>query len=266
MVRIAVCLNGQPRTWESCVESWKQLFSRFADAEVDFFYHLWDFNSLPQILNDLTPQRVSEEEFQRLNEHLRPKKCLIEGYDKSMKVMEDIRRAGEVYSISGGTPVHWSGSQFYSAMRATQLKKEYEVEQGFRYDICFKLRTDLYFNEESIDLFINSFEYPEFNTIHSCHNGRADGFPFFRIGDIFYYADSNTFDKLGEFYRWLPVIGIQPFGHDNNPPEVPFAFFIQMMLIKNRCNYADPKVMRTNEYLTKKLEQGQGGLGGHELT
>jgi hypothetical protein len=226
---------------------------------------VWDFNSLPQILNDLTPQPVSTEELSQLYEQLRPKKCLIEGHAKSMKVIEDIRAAGDRYR-SGGTPVHWSGSQFYSAMRAAQLKKEYEVEQGFRYDICFRLRTDLYFSEEAIDQFISLFEAPAINTIYSCHTGVVTTFPFFRIGDIFYYADSSAFDKLGDFYRWLPVIGIAPFGHDNSPPEIPFAFFIRMLQIRNKSIVADPKVVRTNEYLTKKIEQGKGGLGGHERT
>jgi hypothetical protein len=261
MVNIAVCIAGQPRTWERCIDSWVNLFSRFEDANVDYFYHLWDFNSLPQIVNDLTPQTVSSDEFQRLHDKLLPKKHLIEDHAKSMKVMQDIKLAGERYNISGGTPVHWSGSQFYSAMQAAHLKRSYEIEQGFQYDICFRLRTDLYFGEFAIDNFINEFEMPEPNTIYSCHNGPADVFPWFRIGDIFYYADSNTFDKLSEFYRWLPVIGISPFGHDNSPPEIPFTFYIQMLMIKNRSKNVDPKVMRTEEYA-----QIKGGLGGHELT
>lgn len=260
MVKIAVCLNGQPRTWERCIDSWFDLFSRFEDAEVDYFYHMWDFNSLPQIVNDLTPQVVDAAELERLRSRLQPKKYLIEDHAKSMKVIEDIKLAGEQYSISGGTPVHWTGSQFYSTMRSAHLKREYEIEQGFQYDICFRLRTDLYFGKEAIDHFLDEFDMPEPNTIYSCHNGHADVFPWFRIGDIFYYSDSNTFDKLGDFYRWLPVIGIRPFGSDNNPPEVPFAFFVQMMLIKNSNKNVDPKVMRTNDYLQLK-----GSLGGHEL-
>jgi hypothetical protein len=265
-IRIAVCIAGQPRTWERCVESWKSLFSRFENAQVDYFYHMWDFNSLPQILNDFTPQPVGREDFERLHAHLLPKKHVIENHAKSMKVIEDIRQAGERYNISGGTPVHWSGSQFYSSMRASHLKREYEIEQGFQYDLCFKLRTDLYFGEFAIDQMIAEFEYPRANTIYSCHNGPADVFPFYRIGDIYYYSDSNTFDKLGEFYRWLPVIGISPFGHDNSPPEIPFAFYINMMMINNVSKTADPKVMRTDEYAVKKNEQGKGLLGGHELT
>lgn len=260
MVKIAVCLNGQPRTWQHCVDSWFNLFSRFEDTEVDYFYHLWDFNSLPQIVNDSTPQTVTDLEFQNLYSKLLPKKHAIENYDKSMKVIEDIKQAGDRYTISGGTPVPWSGSQFYSAMRAAHFKREYEIEQGFQYDICFKLRSDLYFSDAAIDNFIGEFEYPQPNTIYSCHNGPADVFPWFRIGDIFYYSDSNTFDKLGDFYRWLPIIGTVPFGKDGYPPEIPFAFYVQMMLIKNKNKNVDPKVMRTEEY--KKIN---GGLGGHEL-
>ena len=47
---------------------------------------------------------------------------------------------------------------------------------------------------------------------------------------------------------------------------MPFAFYINMMMINNVSKTADPKVMRTDEYAVKKNEQGKGLLGGHELT
>lgn len=263
-IKIAVCINGQPRTWAKCYQTWHNLFSRF-DADIDYFYHVWDFNSLPQILNDLTPQPVSQQELNDLQDAVKPKKFLVEGYDKSMKVMKDLNENGNKYPLSGGTPVHWSGSQFYGTLRAAHLKREYEIENNFEYDICFKMRTDLYFSEEAIENFLNEFKEPELNTIYSCHNGHSPNFPFFRIGDIFYYSDSITFDVLSDFYRFLPVIGIQPFGHDNNPPEIPFAFYTKMMRIKNKSKHVDPKVMRTEEYAIKKEQQGNGDLGGHEL-
>lgn len=263
-MRIAVCISGQPRTWNKCYQTWNNLFSKF-DAEVDYFYHLWDFNSLPQILNDLTPQPVSQQELDDIQSVLKPKKFLIENYEKSMKVMNDIRDAGRKYPLSGGTPVHWSGSQFYSIMRASQLKRSYELENNIEYDVCFKMRTDLYFTPMVIHHFVNEFETPAINTIYSCHNSHSGIFPPFRIGDIFYYSNSITFDVLSEFYRFLPIVGIRPFGHDDNPPEVPFTFYIKMMQIKNKRKYVDPKVMRTEEYAVKKEAQGSGAIGGHEL-
>ena len=258
-MRIAVCLSGQPRTWQKCYRSWQNLFSRF-DAEVDYYYHLWDFNSLPQILNEEKIESVTEQELTDIQGLLNPKKFLIEGYDKSVKVRNDLWDQGQQYPLSGGTPVHWSASQFYSLMRCAHLKREYELENHIQYDVCFKMRTDLYFGTFAIENFINEFVDPRPNTIYSCHNGWAESFPHFRIGDIFYYSDSIVYDRLSEFYRFLPVIGIKPFGHDNNPPEIPFAFYVKMLQIRNHRLNADPKVMRTEEYLKLK-----GELGGHEL-
>lgn len=258
-MRIAVCFSGQPRTWKKCYESWNNLFSQF-DVEVDYFCHIWNFNTLPQILNISTPQLIDSNEIDDMLSILKPKKFIIEDYSKNLKVKEDLKNLGKKYPFSGGTPIYWSGAQFYSHMYSVHLKRQHEIENNIEYNICFRMRTDLFIDQTAIDDFIRNFQNPKPNTIYSCHNGRTTSFPFSRIGDIFYYSDSITFDKLAEFYRFLPIIGKSPFQNDSNPPEMIFPFFIKMIRIKNFITTADLKVMRTTEYLTLK-----GDLGGHEL-
>ena len=258
-MRIAVCFSGQLRTWRKCYESWHNLFSRF-DIEVDYFYHFWNFNTLANILNDTTPNIISQDELDEIYDILKPKKFIIEDHDKNLKVINDLKIMGENYPLSGGTPVYWSGGQFYSHMRSVHLKRQYEIEHNFNYDICFRMRADLFFNQSSIDDFIREFKNPKSNTIYSSHNGQLKYFPYFKIGDMFYYSDSITFDKISEFYRFLPVIGKTPFKNEDYPPEVPFCFFIKMLKIDNFITFADPKIMRSEEYLLRK-----GELGNHEL-
>ena len=257
-MRIAVCFSGQPRTWRKCYESWNNFFSKFG-ADIDFFYHLWNFNTLPQILNESTPILVNQDELDDIYAILKPKKLLIENHAKNLKVINDLLLIREKYPKSGGAPVHWSGAQFYSHMRSTHLKRQYEIENNIDYNICFRMRTDLIIDQVAIDDFHRKFENPVPNTIYSCHNGRPTEFPFSRIGDIFYYSDSITFDKLAEFYRFLPVIGKVPFKHDHNPPEMIFPFFIKMLRMNNFKTTADFKVMRSEEYATLR-----GNLGRHE--
>ena len=128
-MRIAVCFSGQPRTWRKCYESWHNLFLQF-DTEVDYFYHLWNFNTLPQILNDSTPILVTQSELDDIYAILKPKKLIIENLDKNLKVINDLLLIGEKYPKSGGPPVHWSGAQFYSHMCSTHLKRQYEIENN----------------------------------------------------------------------------------------------------------------------------------------
>jgi hypothetical protein len=262
-MRIAVCISGQPRTWKKCYETWFDLLSRFGN-EVDYFYHLWNFNSMPPRLGEEAIQPVTTEELDEFHNTINPKKFMIEDYNTSIKSREDIWITGKDYPLSGGTVVYWTASQFYSHMRAAHLKRQYEIENNFEYDICFRMRTDLFFSKDELDNkhanFIKDFK-PQPNTFYSCHTNSVDSFPFVRVGDLFYFCDSITFDKISQFYRFLPVIGTNPFKNlAHCPPEVPLAFFIKMLRLDIYDSFFDPRVMRTDEYFEKL-----GVLGNHEL-
>lgn len=263
-MKIAVCLSGQPRTWRKCIPAWSNLFSSFKDAQIDYFCHLWNFNTLPQLL--AKPENeyavVSQEELDELCSLIIPKKYMIEDHAKNLKVRNDILAIGERNPERGGTPVHWAGSQFYSHMRSVHLKRQYEIENNFEYDICIRMRSDLMFNQTP---FLSNIRTLTPNTIYSCHSGVDGGQGFrYRIGDLFFFSDSITFDKLAEFYRFLPIIGNLSF-KDPCPPEIPFAFYIKMLNIQNHSTTFDPKVVRTTEYAILKNEMGLGELQGYEL-
>ena len=261
-MRIAFCLSGQPRTWRKCYNSWflliDEMKKRFGeDLEVDFFVHMWDFNSVPfstQLSNGIFKEnarinnhifKIGKNEIDDLLNELKPKKYLIEDYEKSIsrkKVLDEkaayITKQYDKYCL-----ISWSASQLYSLMMCGYLKREYEIENNFEYDICFRFRFDVNFDEFNRYIIINDYLPIEDKTIYACHSNSLYGFPYDSIGDIFFYSDSVTFDQVTSFYKWLPIISIDIFTPDVRV-ECVFSYFIRMFNIKNIASKIDPEIKR----------------------
>ena len=166
-MRIAVCLSGQPRTWRQCYDTWNFLFKelkrnenlRETDIEVDYFVHTWDFNSKPYSV--WTRERYGIEGFQAPpSDHqtsdeildyiktIQPKQFLIESEAKSLSRKDEMdSRTQFRLNTTKWCPLSWASSQLYGIMMAGHLKRQYELDNGFKYDMCVRLRPDLYFNE-----------------------------------------------------------------------------------------------------------------------
>jgi hypothetical protein len=286
--RIAICISGQPRTWLKCVSTWasfiKKLNKKFG-AETDIFFHAWDFNTAPhgvlaaagKVSTDLAPdyirvrgEQISAEERQQLIDVLNPVSYVFESEASSKSRINEVYQRGKQHEAEhGGACLDWAGSQFYGVMRASHLKKRHEIENNFRYDICFRFRFDLFLPEQQQQWLMDSdIEYPEHNTFYSVHTGKDNSqFPFHRMGDILWYADSVTFDRICDFYRWLPMIGKRSFLPNKLVgTEHSLYFYSKMLRMRVKALSADPKIYRPSDYLEKKQAAGiTQGLGGHEL-
>lgn len=280
-MKVAVCFSGQPRTWRNCVDQWHRLFSELKTrhgADIDFFMHGWKANSLPHavaavptaetFLSDRSVP-VQDAELQDLLHRLNPKSYLFEDSSVGIEKVADTFRLGKRHDIYHGEPaISWAASQFYSVMRSAHLKKKYEFKNGFRYDACIRMRYDLYFDDTQIEYFLNNdFVKPDINTVYPCHSGIDDSmFPYFRMGDIFWYADSVTFDRVCDFYRWLPIIGKKSFQNKNPSTEHTLYFYSKMIRMNVLPISVDPKIFRSADYIDEKIKAGlPGELGGHEL-
>lgn len=289
-MKIAICMSGQPRTWKNChpglsklIEHFKQVYSA---EQVDIFSHAWDFNTLPhaivaaegQVKTELIDHylniqgiKISELEKVEFVETFRPVSYLFEDQEISKKKILDVYNKGKVHQMEhGGSTLEWAGSQFYGIMRAASLKKKHELDNGFRYDMCVRIRHDLFFADEQINWFFNEANtdanIPEYNTFYTCHVAKdANQFPFHRTGDLFWYADSVTFDRICDFYRWLPIIGKRTFNKNLVAPENALYFYAKMLRMKIHPLTFDPKIFRADDYLIKRTEVGlQGNLESHE--
>lgn len=282
-MRVAICFSGQIRTWEKCYSTWFKFIERFKkeyNCEVDIFCHAWDFNTAPHVVlcqnedgeypngsyQNVEGLKISEEEKNRFLDIIKPKSFLFEDEEISSRKKDETYIEGKKHRLMNGDAfMNWAGSQFYSIMRSCQLKKQYEYQNGFRYDLCFRMRYDLFFDDELINLFfvkdfIEKYDGELFK-IYSCHNRPL------KMGDIFWFSDSVSFNRICEFYRWIPILGTRMFnGRIDVSTEESLYFFIKMLRMNVKSLDVDPKIYRDSDYIKQKEKIGlQGGLGYHEL-
>jgi len=262
-MKIAVCLSGQLRTWRQCYESWDLLFKGLEKSkhleneviEIDYFVHTWDFNSKPYSQWTLERQGINgfqappaelhdQKELEDFLSLVKPKKYLIENEEKSdsRKIKLDERSRFRLDDTKW-PPLSWSGSQLYGLMMAGWLKKEYELENGFKYDMVVRLRPDLHFNELNRRILANDFTLLKPKTVYSCHSFATHVFPHDAAGDIFFYSDSETYDVMSSLYNWLPQMDPHIFRVDFRIEEM-LVYFMRMFNFKNMRLKLDPKVQR----------------------
>jgi hypothetical protein len=262
-MKIAVCLSGQPRTWIQCYESWNLLFSELkknkhledTNIEVDYFIHTWDFNSKPYsvwtrerwgIEGFLAPPadyQTSNEIFDYIKT-IQPKQFLIESEAKSLSRKDILDGRTQFLTNSWKwCPLSWASSQLYGIMMAGQLKRQYELDNGFRYDMCVRLRPDLNFNELNRRILSVDWTPIKPKTIYSCHGYPIEEMPYDAIGDIFFYSDSETYDLISSLYNWLPQLDPFIFKPDVKLEEM-LVYFARMFHIGTSKVKIDPEVVR----------------------
>jgi|688.fasta_scaffold56004_2 hypothetical protein len=245
-MKIAVCVSGQPRTWESCYPRWIEILA--SQGEVDFFFHLWDYNTLPNLLSTvgdgmkLEDELLSDDEKTRLIETFKPKKYIFE----SRKDIQYWNCNIPVKHQFGA----WTKEQFYSLYYCSLLKRQWELENDFRYDVVIRLRADLWFLD---DFKLND---PVPRTLYTSHNGWDEKHGCYRVGDIFYYADSHTFDQVSEFFKFLSYTPTTYIVSPDQcpPPEVAMYFYMVNIGILNHPTNISMKVKRDQRVLQYKGE------------
>lgn len=289
-IRIAFCISGQPRSWQKCLPTWKKFEKRLIEltgGTVDYFCHAWDFNTPPHAIlsrSDSTTGiketyttikgiKITDQERELLEQEINPVTIVWENEEVSKRRATITHQRGEIHANEqGGPALAWAASQFYGVMRSADIKRRHEIDNFFQYDYVFKLRFDLFLDEHQIDWFLDprskDFGNTSPNTVYTCHT-RKDNlqFPFHRFGDIFWYSDSPSFDKIAAFYDWLPVIGKRSFiSNQETCTEHALYFFAKMIKMNVHAISVDPKIFRQSDYLELKKQAGlEQGLGGHEL-
>ena len=241
-MKIAVCFSGQPRTWKQCYKSWDNLFSRFV-AEIDYFYHLWNFNSLPQA-DTVIPQYISQEEIYEIEAILKPKKMMIDDYDKNRQVIRDVRELGNHYPHLGGTPVYHTGAQLYSHMQSARLKRQYEIENNFEYDVCFRLSTSTTITDDINCKIIDEFKITNDKDIYLANAIKTFEFPYNLINYDLFFANSQTFDVTCSMYNIIPLLKTENFPK-NISINYMFGYFLKMFDMKiNRLNIITKNIQK----------------------
>lgn len=249
-MRVAVCLSGQPRTWRKAGRFWEHLFK---GATYDVFFHLWDFNTQSAshftIPNKETISKVEQEEIVRLYS---PKDHRFEGSDVDPSQMLYDRTQRRIHPFShedeGDPLLYRHCSQFYSMEYVAMLKREYEIENNFEYDVCIKARPDLLFSAD------DRLPLPLRNTAHIIHSRFEPNHNEFRMGDIFFYSNSITFDKIAMFYRGLSLMKEDMYGQHVCPEIALMLFTKSLNIAVAPMHHISPKIIRPDGFTGELAE------------
>jgi len=239
MKRIAVCISGEIRTWKEIKHTWNKLI-RINNVEVDFFIHTWDTVFPSSIfINEKREEGLTDEEI--YNQFTKPvdEKLLNQVLDHYKPVNYLIESPREFKPKNREQTIFMKNhlSQYYGIMKAGRLKREYEIENDFMYDLVIRARFDIKFDS----VIIVDDNKPETNVIYGNHYDFYFDEDFYkgRIGDMFWCSDSLTYDILSDFYMELPNMKAYP---QNTPPEFTWFNYIkknQIKIIPNSKWYVD---------------------------
>lgn len=260
-MRIAVCLAGQPRCWDKADRWWDICFSHYTD-NIDVFYHFWNYKTVPKSadFDDTSKIIVSDEEFELINRSYRPKKYIIDKSELDVpKLMQDLTDQMKhslpkpFCDIETQSVAHGISYQYYSWMKVAQLKRQYEIENNFEYDVCIHGRSDLAWkdiNSPFMQSKLSRLTRPENNNLYTVHNTHDHPYP--GIGDVFFYADSLTFDIASNFFRGLRYI-LDSMFYEKLPPEKAFLYYAKMVNLNIFALDHDiiPLTVRELEYVQK---------------
>ncbi len=208
-MRVALCLSGQTRTFENVF--YTQFTHIIKKYKTDIFIHTWLYNGLypktPDNLHYCREYKIENHDRYLTNDYLNdkrllelyiPKKCLLEYPEKNYFI-------GKIQS---------ENKQFFNALMmhysiysCNELKKQYEIDNSFLYDIVIRCRFDLFF--QRCDLVLK-----DYNTIYlpphaNVNNPFTDSMkrilekdgPSYMPNDQFAYGSSSAMDYYSSLYK-----------------------------------------------------------------
>lgn len=245
--KIAICFSGQVRTWRKCVDTWIHILEHEGSRDnIDVFCHFWDFNSVPNSVPgaDTRLVPVQPAEIQEILDILKPKRYLVESY-------REFPIASKTQAITHGPFV----SQFYGVMKAADLKKQYEIQNDLQYKAVVRARYDAYYTHNMTEFYRNIHAM----TMHGFHMGWTATEFKGRMGDIFWIADSDTYDIIADYYLNLGYIDKKWFispDQTSFTPEFVFYHYLKKNNVRLQNNHWDVKLFRQSAELSFAKKEG----------
>jgi len=185
--RIAVCLSGQPRYWNIAAENIKNYFNfqtnpySGTDAQTDYFIHTWDTNTWRR-------PKTSHVIFENVKHNDK---------DKIIDAFNPVRFEQEEF-IQDKFIRAWD-PMFYSHAKCLMLKRNYELDFDFEYDLVIKARMDVVY-DPNLKFPIQKI-YPTM-TCYSCNITKFPSeFNSNNFDDVIFWGNSSTMDLVGDLYH-----------------------------------------------------------------
>lgn len=171
-MRVALCLSGGLRNFKDTFYSFDEMLLKKYSVDT-FFYGVENKEGAEQNTTDLV-------------DLFRPKKYVINDKD-----------------FYKGIPCYYSIPtsyySFYNVLKCNELKKAFERENNFIYDIVIRSRTDYFWfrpiTAEELDLASHSILTPK--------EWSFKGVNSFALSDIFAFSTSTLMDKYSETFKYI---------------------------------------------------------------
>jgi hypothetical protein len=219
-MKVALLLSGKFRDGNDCIESIQSYIIKKYNADVFIDYSFNQNDTEADILD-------------RLKILYKPKKISYGTYPAEL---ENIIKNSHFYKKNIESNPESLFKMWYSIKKANELKTQYEIENGFEYDIVIKSRFDL-------KILDNINFKKDFNSIFIPIGwDHRDGY-----NDLFAYGDSKSMDYYCNLYNYL--INYLKDGHLIHPET----------LLKVHLNKSKIVLVRTS------IKTSLRGLNTHEL-
>jgi len=205
MKRIAICFSGHIRNWELAATNqkkyWEECFINSSKEliQIDYFFHTWNESTeRPSRNSNYITRQLTSDEIEKLLITYNPKKYIIDE-----KICHSFLHKDYILGI------------FYGFSESMKLKREYEIENNFEYDIVVKSRFDLIFhptNHERCLYLLNKIPMEIMSTFKGT---MMDEYCLINFNDIIFYGSSMVMDLATNlyFYRMQQFIKEKKIGH-----------------------------------------------------
>jgi hypothetical protein len=206
-MKIAVCLSGQPRGIPLSLDQLKNNIltpNEIVDTFVHTWYHPdWDnvpFDSAQPGQEDGRLGKWKPKTDQIIKESLNPLKITIEKPNNFAEFLDLLGQPSAVQTKMA--------SIFYGMWKANELKKEYENEHNFKYDIVLRVRFDLFYNHPLLlkEFMANNSNDGIFLSYKFQHDRQNDSYPisiggtYSSMADTFAFGSSKNMDTFCSVY------------------------------------------------------------------
>ena len=174
-MRIAICLSGKSILYKKNYNS--LFYNIIKDKNVDIFLHTWNNDYISEIINVYKPVRYEIENFtdEFILNNIKNKKLIEKYKNKEYPWYSNTNSLGQYYSLN----------------KCNILKKEYEQDNNFKYDIVVRCRLDLNFTDNA-----DIFNQLELNKLYHSNKISSNW-----LNDQFFFSNSNIMDIATDIFN-----------------------------------------------------------------
>lgn len=190
MKRIAVCLSGHIRNWKITCDNQKKFWNSCfingsnEDIIIDYFFHTWDETTERKTRSSKYESRILESsEIESLVNTYEPKRYIVDS-KKCNSFEYDNHQLGIFYG-------------FYQSIK---LKREYEIEHDFEYDIVVKSRFDLVFHPTKHSRCLYLLNKVPMEIMSTFRSNIVNEYCLVNFNDVTFYGSSFVMDLATNLY------------------------------------------------------------------